>query len=181
MIWQCNSKFKNSEKCSTPHLCEDKIKRAFAEAFNSLIENKEEILKGYEEIIQALTDTSKLDKESTKLQNELEIVTEMLRKCVEENAHSALNQAEYEKRYKALATRYQSIKKGLEGINEKRLERSAKQENIEMFIKELKARDRLITEFDEELWNGTVEKVVVNTEEKIMFVFKDGITLECNI
>jgi hypothetical protein len=36
----------------------------------------------------------------------------------------------------------------------------------------------LVTEFDEELWLGTVEKVIVNTEEKITFVFKDGIRVE---
>ncbi|WP_373899577.1 recombinase family protein [Haloimpatiens sp. FM7315] len=181
VIWQCNSKFKNDEKCSTPHLYEDKIKEAFVKIFNSLIENKEEILQGYDEIIQAVTDTTKLDKESAKLQNEIEIVNDMLRKCVEENAHNALNQAEYEERYKALAERYESMKNDIEGINEKQLERSAKKENIEMFIKELKARDSLITEFDEELWLGTVEKVIVNTEEKITFIFKDGMQLEWNI
>lgn len=105
----------------------------------------------------------------------------MLRKCVEENANSALNQAEYEERYKALATRYESTKKDIEGINEKWLERSANKENIEIFIKELKARDSLITEFDEELWLGTVEKVIVNTEENITFIFKDDMKIEWNI
>lgn len=181
IIWQCNSKFKNDEKCSTPHLNEDKIKQTFVEAFNSLIENKEEILEGYEVIIQALTDTSKLDKESNKLKSEIEIVTEMLRKCVEENAHSALNQEEYEERYKALAERYENIKNGLRGIDEKRLERSAKHENITAFIKDLEQREGLVTGFDEQLWLGTVEKVVVNTEEKITFVFKDSMELDWNI
>lgn len=181
VIWQCNSKFKNNEKCSTRHLYEDKIKQAFVEAFNSLIENKAEIIEGYEEIIQVLTDTSKLDKERSKLQSELEIVTEMLRKCVEENAHMTLNQAEYEERYKTLTEKYDSIKKGLEGIDEKRLERSAKQEKIIAFIKELEQREVLVTEFHEELWLGTVEKVIVNTNEKITFIFKDGMELEWNI
>lgn len=181
VIWQCNSKFKNNDKCTTPHIYEDELKQAFIGAFNSILKNKDEILQGYETIIQALTDTSELDKESAKLQSEMEIVTEMLRKCVEENANSALNQIEYEERYNGLAERYESIKKGIEGIEQKRLERSAKKENILDFIKELKQRKGLITEFDEELWNGTIEKVVVNTEEKIMFVFKDGMELEWNI
>lgn len=115
------------------------------------------------------------------LKNEKYKGAAMLQKCVEENAHSALDQAKYEKRYKALAERYESIKKGLEGINEKRFERSTKQENIMAFIKELEQRDGLITEFDEELWNGTIEKVMVNTEDKITFIFKDGMELEWNI
>lgn len=181
VIWQCNSKFKNSEKCSTPHLYEDKIKQAFVEAFNSLIENKEEILESYEGIIQSLMDTSRLDKESTKLQNELQVVTEMLRKCVEENAYVALNQEEYEKRYKTLAERYENIKKGLEGINNKRLERSAKRERIEEFIRMLEKSNIILVEFDEELWNTTIEMVKTNSEKEITFVFKDGMELEWNV
>ncbi|MCX7904158.1 MAG: recombinase family protein [Caloramator sp.] len=181
VIWQCNSKFKNNEKCKTPHLYEDKIKKAYVEVFNSLIENKEEILKGYEDIIKALTDTSKLDMESVKLQSELEIVTEMIRKCVEENAHRALKQEEYNEKYDALVKRYESIKEELERIEEKRLEQTAKKEKILEFIKELKQREDLITEFDEELWIGTVDKVVVNKEGKITFVFKDGMEVELNI
>ncbi len=111
----------------------------------------------------------------------MEIVTEMLRKCVEENANSVLNQVEYEEKYNALAQRYESIKKGLEGINEKRLEISARYENIMIFMKALEVKEDSIVEFDEEIWNGTVENVIVNTDEKITFVFKDGIELEWNI
>lgn len=88
--------------------------------------------------------------------------------------NSALNQMEYEERYKALAERYESINKGLEEISEKLLERSNRQENILAFIKEFEKRKGLIIEFDEELWNGIVEKVLVHMDEKITFVFKDG-------
>ena len=61
----------------------------------------------------------------------------LLHKCVQENAHSALNQAEYEERYSALAERYENTKKGREEINENRLERGAKRESIVAFIKYL--------------------------------------------
>jgi hypothetical protein len=181
VIWQCNSKFKNDEKCKTPHIYEDTLKQAFLEAFNSILKNRNEILQGYEPIIKALTDTSKLDKENVKLQNECKVVAELIRKCVEENAYTALNQAEYEKRYKALAERYESIKKGLEGINEKRLERSVKHENIRNLMKELEEREGLIVEFDEELWKGTVERILVHSVKKITFEFKDGMELDWDI
>lgn len=111
----------------------------------------------------------------------MEIVTEMLRKYVDENAHSALNQTEYEEKYKALAERYESIKKGIEGISEKRLELSAKREKIADFMKKLESRESLVTDFDDELWKGAVEKVIVNTGGNITFAFKDGMNLEWNI
>lgn len=178
VIWQCNAKFKNDEKCGTPHIYEDNLKKTFIDAFNSLLENKDEILKDYGEIIQALTDTSKHDKESTKLQSEMEVVIGLLDKCIGKNAHSALDQTEYEERYKALAERYEDIKKGLVEIDEKRLERSAKRDSIATFMRELEQRDGLVAEFDEELWNAATEKVVVYSEHEITFTFKDAMELE---
>lgn len=181
VIWQCNAKFKNDEKCGTPHIYENTLKEAFLQAFNSILKNKDEILQGYEEIIQVLMDITKLDKESTKLQNEMEIVTEMLWKCVEENAHSALDQSEYEERYKALAERYEVIKNKITEINDKRLERNTKRERIKEFIKILEKSPTILIEFDDELWNAVIEIVKVNSEREITFVFKDGFELQWNI
>ena len=180
-IWQCNQKFKNEEKCRTPHLYEDAIKQAFIEAFNSLLENRDEILQGYETIIRALTDTSRLDKERTKLQSECEVVVELLRKCVEENAYSALDQAEYHQRYTALVERYETAKNGLVAINDKRSEGDAKRESIGSFIQMLEKSDKLLCEFDEELWNATIDTVTVQFDNKITFAFKDGLELDWNI
>jgi site-specific DNA recombinase len=49
------------------------------------------------------------------------------------------------------------------------------------FIKELEQREGLLAEFDEELWNGTIEKVVVHSEYELTITFKDGMELEWNI
>lgn len=179
-IWQCNQKFKNEEKCKTPHLYEDTLKAAFLEAFNSILNNKDEILQGYEAIIKDLTDTSKLDKESVKLKREYEVVAELLRKCVEENAYNALDQAEYQERYTALVERYEGVKDGLDEINNRRLERNAKRESIAGFMRTLVEKDALLAEFDEELWNATIEKVTVHSEHEVTFTFKDGIELDWN-
>ncbi|AKA72361.1 recombinase family protein [Clostridium scatologenes] len=181
VIWQCNSKFKNDKKCDTPHIYEDTLKEAFLQAFNSILKNKAKILKGYEEIIQALTDTTKLDKESAKLQNELEVVSELLKKCVEENAYTVLDQAEYEERYNSLSERYKAIENKITEINDKCIERNAKQERIEEFIKILEKNSTVLTEFDDELWNAVIEIVKVNSEIDIIFVFKDGFELQWNI
>jgi len=115
------------------------------------------------------------------LQSEIEVVTELLQKCVEENAHSALDQADYEERYTTLAERYKNIKKGLDEIKDKCLERSAKREGTVAFIKALEQRDMVVAEFDEELCNATIEKVVVNSEHEMNFIFKDENELDWHI
>ncbi len=182
MIMQCNHKFKNEKKCQTPHLYEDVIKQAFLEAFNSLIDNKDEILQGYKEIIDdALTDTSEFDKESAKLQSECEVVAGLLHKCVEENARSALDQQKYQQLYTSLAERYEAAKDGLKEIDDKRLERNAKRESIGAFIRTLEESEAFLTEFDEGLWIATVDAATVHSERELSFIFKDGLELEWKI
>lgn len=180
-IWQCNHKFKNHKKCRTPHLYEVAIKQAFVGAFNSLIENKSEIIKGYKDIIRALMDNTALEAESVKLQSECEVVMELMRKYVEENAHTPLDQADYQRRYRALLERYEAAKGRLTQLADQKLERTAKQENINRFLKTLEQSDVLLAEFDEELWYATVETVTVHSEQDITFTFKDGTELPWTI
>ncbi len=91
-IWQCNRKFKNEERCQTPHLEEETIKSAFVNVMNSMINNKDSVIEDYWNIINKLTDTTLLDNEEVKLKNEGEVTLELIRKKVSENAHSVLDQ-----------------------------------------------------------------------------------------
>ena len=58
------------------------------------------------------------------------------------------------------------------------MERIAKRTNIIRFLEMLKNRDGLITGFDEELWYITVENVKVYDGKRLIFTFKNGITVE---
>lgn len=49
------------------------------------------------------------------------------------------------------------------------------------FIGKLKQSDRLLTDFDEELWKATMDKEMVHSEKQITFTFKDGLELDWNI
>jgi len=178
-VWQCNHKFEN--KCRTPHLLEDTIKLAFMQAFNSMIHNKEEILMGCNTVIHILTDTSSLDKRSTRLQSEFEVVNELMRKCVEENAHEAYDQTEYQQRYSGFAEQYEKIKDEVGQIDRERLERIAKHEKVEAFILVLEQRGDLINEFNEEIWIATIESVTVHSRHDITFTFKDGSELHWDL
>ncbi len=100
---------------------------------------------------------------------------------MEENAYTALDQAEYEERYNSLSERYKAIENKITEINDKQIERNAKQERIAEFIKILEKSSTVLTEFDDGLWNAVIEIVKANSEIDITFVFKDGFELQWNI
>ena len=181
IIWQCNHKYKNKEKCKTPHLYEDELKKAFVGAFNSIIQNKDDVISSYDVIIERLTDNKALDLEQNKLQDELDEIIERIRRCVEENANTAIEQEDYNKKYSALVEHYNAIKKQLKGIEVKRTERAAKKQNILRFIETLRQSSEILLEFEEDIWNATIESVKVNSQENITFIFKDGTEIDWKI
>ena len=178
-IWQCNHKFKNEKKCNTPHIYEDQIKETFIKAFNSLIENKEEIITGYEVILEELLDTTKLEKKVATIQNEMEIVEELFRKMVDENSRKAMDQKEYSKKYNELAERYKKAQDELTEVEEKHQENKVRKDSIDTFIDRLKSQDTILTDFDEALWTSTIDKVVI--ENDITFHFRDGTKIKQEI
>ncbi len=162
IVWRCNNRTRGVKRCTVPHLYEPPLKQAFVLAFNELIQNKAQLLRDYEEILRALTDTDALEKQAAKLREECEFAAELLRKAVDANAHVALDQDEYQRQYASLAERYETVKKKLERLTGERLDRIAKRERILRFLAELQQQEYLLTEFDEALWSATVETMTVS-------------------
>lgn len=177
LVWQCNEK-NRGRKCRTPHLTEAEIKKAFLTAFNKVLGNRAEIMEAYQEVMEALTDTSDLDKEQGELESESEVTMELIRKVIADNAQKAMDQAEYERKYAGYCERYEAAGKRLEEIGELRLERNAKRTKIAMFLEKLENSNELVTEFDEELWYTTVDFVTVYEDMRMVFTFRDGNTVE---
>ncbi|MCX4307611.1 MAG: recombinase family protein [Acetatifactor sp.] len=177
LVWQCNEKHRG-QHCKTPHLTEAEIRRAFLTAFNRILTGKEEIMEVYREIIEALTDTSDFDMEQEQLESECEVVIELIRKVISDNAHKAMDQGEYERKYTGYCERHEAVRKRLAEIGELRLERNVKRTKISMFLERLAGSAELVTEFDEELWYSTVDFVTVYEDMRMVFTFRDGNTVE---
>ncbi|WP_052090920.1 recombinase family protein [Desulfosporosinus sp. HMP52] len=180
-IWQCNKKFRKKEFCSTPHLKEEIIKRAFVEAFNSMIENKNTLLEGYTVIIAELTNSKAQEKEGAQIDEECAAIEAVIEKLIAENARKAIEQQEYHRKYNAYANRYNELQKRRQELNTEIAMCTAKRNQMKAFIKELKKQDQLLTEFDESLWCATLNTMVIKSEHEVVFQFKDGTELPWTI
>lgn len=80
VVWQCNHKFDNEEKCTTPHLDEKSIKALFVKAVNILTTEKDEIAASFHAIKVRLFDTADLEVEQLRLDEVGNAITEKLAK-----------------------------------------------------------------------------------------------------
>jgi DNA invertase Pin-like site-specific DNA recombinase len=181
MIWQCNKKFRKKEFCTTPHLKEGTVKRAFIDAFNSIIEKKAEILASYDNLIDQVTNCETQEKECSKIDEECAAIAVEIEKLIAENARSAIEQNEYNSKYKAFVARYNELQKRRHEVESQITMCRAKSNQMKIFINEIKKQEKLLTEFDESLWCATLNAMVVKSDNKVVLQFKDGRELQWSL
>ena len=101
----------------------------------------------------------------------------MIQNIINENAHTALDQEEYQKRYDSLVKRFDATKAELELTTEQIKDKITRHKNLEIFLDELQKQDGLISEFDPLLWNSLVDYLTIYEKVEIQVSFKNGITI----
>lgn len=178
VIWQCNHKYADGCKCSTPHLDEKTIKALFLKAFNQLCSEKDTVIAAFDEIKGTLFDTSRLEAEQSELQNEMELLSRMSEEEIYTNARVAQNQDEYEERRAELRVRYEKAMKRFTKLSDKIEVLKAKRSLTEHFLEKLKGQDGCVTEFSDDLWFSMIESVTVYAKDDIRFTFKNGTVIK---
>ena len=102
----------------------------------------------------------------------------LIQKIISENAQTAMDQEEYNRRYDAYSERFEAARKRLAEIAELRQERNAKKTRIRLFMENMNSHQELVQSFDEELWYSTVDYVTVYEDKRLVFTFRDGRQVE---
>lgn len=97
----------------------------------------------------------------------------LIEKCIYENAHVALDQVEYQKRYDGLTARFDAAKARYESLDETIRSKQSRRATIETFLETLAKAD-LVDKFDTVLWCGLVDFVTVYSKDDVRFTFKNG-------
>ena len=178
VIWQCNHKFKNGEKCKTPHLYEDEIKKRFIEVCNRIATDKEDLIASCRQIVEMLSDTAAIDRKIKEQYIYLNGLAASMQQFIRENAMHPQGEdfydtklAEYEKQRAEGETR-------LKGLQSQKAARLSRKELLDGLVNALEESGILIDKFDERLWRLMVEKATVDTDGKLTFTLRNGMEIE---
>lgn len=171
-IWQCNNKFKNKEKCKTLHLSEIELQEAFVKIFNELVENREELVTFIEETVLKVCDVSEFERKLCLAKTEINTKLEAVNEYVKLNSRTVIPQNEYAETFNNLMTEYETAQEKQQQLEKDKNEAYIRNQKCKDFIEILK-QNIILQNFDEQLFNGMVEKISV-FEDKLIFQFKDG-------
>ena len=177
MIWQCNHKFKNGEKCTTPHLYEDEIKKRFIKVCNQIAADKDEFLISCQQIIGVLSNTAALDRKIESQYIYLNGLAVSMQEFIKENAMKPQNKDFYKKKMAEYNSQKAEAEKVLHDLQDKRTARLSRKELLEGLIRTM-SREGIVTDtFDGKLWL-LVEKATLGTDGKLTFTLRNGTEIE---
>ena len=180
VIYRCNHKFaKKGSKCDTPTLDEEQIKTAFIESFNQL--DNEHLIDDIEMTKEVAADTSEIDKAINKTEGELIVALEIAKRMVEENASTPLDQEEYLKKYKAVEERINLLNKDISELEAAKKKKLVTIGRLDSFKNSIINKEGILTSFDEKLWSLLVEKVQVDRNQTLTFIYYAGFKNEIKL
>lgn len=121
-----------------------------------------------------LTDTDFIDADIQALEQTLDAVTEMRRTCIAGNSANTISEETYRATYADLCHRFEETESKLNGLRTQRDKMKADAITIGGKMFALEELETLPLAFDEKLWQGTIDHVIVHADERVVFRFKDG-------
>ena len=96
-----------------------------------LVKDKQEIIATHKEMVKTAFDTSSLENEQVKLEEELNIVADKVNNCINENARKLQDQDEYEKKYASLVNRFNTVESRLKKVKAGIVEKQARRDEVD--------------------------------------------------
>ncbi len=146
VIFQCNRKFKNEDRCRTPKLTEEEIKRRFLAAYNELMGRRDAVLADCEFIRQTLCDTTVLNAEMQQESDEMAVASELMKAHIKKNATVAQSQDAYALEAGRIEERYNTAFEQYTTLEAERDKRVRKSKELITFIAMLKKQPLVVTE-----------------------------------
>ena len=173
VIWRCNNKYGGDAKCSTPHVTQEELEKAFVSVMQKVITEKDVIFAVCREVLDEALDTSELDRIATRLQDQALGMAERVRKLVEENARVRRDQEEYQREYEALVAEHEKLSQQIQDVEVQRKDKADRRRRIEVFLRMLEEQGEC-RRFEPYTFVALVDKVVVRQDGKLNFCFRNG-------
>ena len=142
--------------------------------YNELMGNRSTVLADCELIRQTLCDTTALDAEMQREQDEMAVVSELMQVHIKKNASVAQSQEAYVLETDRIEKRYNAAFEHYTALEAEREKRSRKSKELTAFIAILRQQPLAVTEWNERLWITLLDTATVQRDGRIVFRFKSG-------
>ena len=148
-------------------------------AFWKLRKVQDTVLEACKLALASVADLSDLEAAQAENAAEIEALVTLSRQMIDENAHKAMDQNEYNNRWTALQERYNAAIEHRNQLSDKQHERLTNILKLKGFIQAMEQKGKATVEFNESFFLSVTERMTVYQNGRVTVTFRDGSTVEC--
>lgn len=169
-IWRCNNKYERSTACTTPHLSENQIREAFAQALTTLAPPpSHEVL---DALITHTCDTTELEEQLAQVALARDAVLARLNQLITTNATHTQDQDTYQHAFDQLHADYEHHTQHYNDLETRIRQTHDKRRRIEQTHTYRTNHPNLT--YTDEAWNALIDHATIDTDGFLQLTFKDG-------
>ena len=175
IIWRCNEKYgKKAEKCHTPHITEEDVKKSFIALLNKLFVNRKEIIEAGQLALEVMRNTEKLDKAIAEQKERIKRCEEGLELLIDHAAKGKIAGDEYEAELKTRQKEYEQLIEEQKRLEADKASKKDRVIRLQAYLDSMGKIPPIAIEFDEEIWAALVDKVYVQEDGSLEYLLYDG-------
>lgn len=164
VIWRCNNKYEDkTKKCSTPHVEEEQIKKLYLEALGEMLVVKDKVIEDIELLRKTLLEVN-YKQQMLDIKEEIRMLSEIIRKHIDDNARKESDVSEYMNHYQELMDKFTKLNDDYTNLMRKQVDRDLKSIELKAFLDEIAKLPTLGLEFNDRLFNLTINKVLISKD-----------------
>ncbi|WP_078683257.1 hypothetical protein [Clostridium sp. USBA 49] len=179
VVWLCKTYINEGKSsCNMKALDDITLKAVFVRVFNRLYEYKEDFAKAFTDNIEKVLKQGAKCEDAFKLDRDISNINEEIKSLVRQQIKGELREDEFDKKYIVLKKMLEDLQVRKEALNidsnkyDEILKRTAEIKRI------INLRETALVEFDDDIFEGLIEKVVVITPTYLEFHLKNGMKVE---
>lgn len=178
-MWVCKTRDESGpEACDMPAAHEIKLKKAFVNAINKAIKNKEifieKIIKNVEKVVPEVDEELNIKE----IENRLKKLQHELMSIVRLNVNTGLDAETYDGEYSRIAKEIEILRDRKQKIQDADIDDKIRKNRTEQIVDIIKEQKEMIKRFDEELFRSVIERVTILSIVEVEFQFKSGLRVK---
>ena len=152
-------------------MTEAEVKQRFLAAWNSIADNREELLADCQAAKAMLCDCKDIDHELAEVHREVDVVTNLSRQAIHEIAHSTAEEKKLNERNNGYLERLRAANERIAALEADKRKRKCRARILETFLRNIATSPQVLTEFDEKLWTAAIDRVTVMLDDRFLYRF----------
>lgn len=181
IVWQCNNYIRGIKYCNAKAVNDTDLKEAFIRLYNNLVKDKGSFFTAFLKNAEKVLDKAEKNDRLSSITDSIRQTEEDMSELVQLKIRKQVDDKTYQKEYMRISDELETLNAQKDSLVKNTLDESKAMDKVAYIKKVVNDSKEPLSEFDDELFKALIDKVIIKSPKKFVFIFESGYEVEMDI